>query len=318
MALGGKLGVNLFVLITGYFMVESKIRVRKLVILWAPILLYSVAGTLLFYKINGFKLDVMQLREACFPIIYSKYWFATVYFLLYLFIPFLNILIQNINPMQHFGLITFMFTIWSLIPTMIGEELQYSQLGLFVFLYLTAAYIRKYPNKYFESARLGMVAGIALYLTIIGSVIVLDRYGLANEFPGKDATYFSRENLLPLVLCSIALFCGFKNLKMKYNRIINYIAGSMFGIYLIHDNLFIRYYLWIQLFKNKEFSESPNLWLHAVMAVTCVFIGGLFIDIIRRETLEKLLQRFMNRFFNSKLGRKMRETFLSCFYNGIT
>lgn len=47
-AISGKIGVYLFILITGYFMLYSKISVKKIVKLWLPIFFWSVALSLIF------------------------------------------------------------------------------------------------------------------------------------------------------------------------------------------------------------------------------------------------------------------------------
>lgn len=46
--IGGKLGVNIFVLISGYFMVKSTFRFKKLIRLFAQLLFYSLLIFLLF------------------------------------------------------------------------------------------------------------------------------------------------------------------------------------------------------------------------------------------------------------------------------
>jgi len=49
LSLGGKIGVNIFMLITGYFMVNSKFNFKKLLRLGLQVLFYSVGFMLIFY-----------------------------------------------------------------------------------------------------------------------------------------------------------------------------------------------------------------------------------------------------------------------------
>ena len=93
---GGKIGVFLFVLITGYFMINSRITLKKIVKLWLPIFFWSVILYLIMGKFAGYSFTVKDLIKSIFPIVFAQYWFMTAYFFMYLLIPFLNIIVKNI------------------------------------------------------------------------------------------------------------------------------------------------------------------------------------------------------------------------------
>ncbi|MBT8993670.1 hypothetical protein BTH81_09150 [Lactobacillus delbrueckii subsp. bulgaricus] len=81
LAFGGKVGVYIFVLITGYFMVNSKILVRKIIKLWLPIFFWSVMITLSF-EVATHDFSVWKTIKSVFPILFSQYYSMTVYFFL--------------------------------------------------------------------------------------------------------------------------------------------------------------------------------------------------------------------------------------------
>lgn len=80
---GGKIGVFVFVLITGYFMINSKISLGKVIKLWLPIFFWSIIlfGTLNLFYLHSF--SVNNLIKSIFPILFNQYWFMTVYFFMY-------------------------------------------------------------------------------------------------------------------------------------------------------------------------------------------------------------------------------------------
>jgi hypothetical protein len=152
---------------------------------------------------------------------------------MYLFIPFINSFIRGLTQRDHLKLIGILIIIWSVLPTFTFSEasLEFSNLGWFVTLYLIASYIRLHPNSYFRACKSNILVALLTYGIIILSVVVFDKLGLKKDFFAKNATYFLGMNTLPILICSVTLFLGFKNSKMNNVTLINKIAVSMFGVY---------------------------------------------------------------------------------------
>lgn len=101
-AISGKIGVYLFILITSYFMLYSKISVKKIVKLWLPISFWSVALSLIFGGLITRKLTVSGLAKSILPITFNQYWFMSTYVFMYLLVPLLNKMILAINVNEEF------------------------------------------------------------------------------------------------------------------------------------------------------------------------------------------------------------------------
>ena len=101
----GNFGVNLFVLISGYFLINSKFKFKKLLKLTTEVFFYSVTLYIvcIFLKITTFSIE--EFKKVIFPISYNMYWFATTYIGLYLLSPFINKLLNNISRTEHKNLI---------------------------------------------------------------------------------------------------------------------------------------------------------------------------------------------------------------------
>ena len=96
----GKTGINCFMLITGYFMCKSNITLKKYVKLISEVLFYNIVISLLFlvFGIGSIK-DVLEGLLIVRNVNSGN--FIACFLVFYLFIPFHNILLQNINENQH-------------------------------------------------------------------------------------------------------------------------------------------------------------------------------------------------------------------------
>ena len=285
--LGGKLGVNLFVLISGYFMVRSSVTFRKLLRLWLQILFYSVTISAALFMHNPASFSLKNFVLSFFPVSQSIYWFATTYLILMVFSPLLNRMIFTMEQKTHFFSLLVLFGLTVIIQIAVGQAPGYSLLLWFVFLYLLAAYIRLYPIRYFDTWKNFLIAAAAYCLVFFGQITLglLPKKGFILS---RITDIFSYEsNGLLLFVCSVTLFLAFMRLKPHYNRGVNLLARSMFGVYLIHDSIIVRPVLWKQIFPNNDYVDSPYLIFHALAKTAVVLIACTLIDQARMWLLEK-------------------------------
>lgn len=297
--MGGKVGVDVFVLISAYFTCKNACSLKKMLVFIGQVTFYSMGIFLLF---RFFLAPTAEYRKAAyvmslFPLLWGKYWFATDYLLLMILSPYLNSLIQALEEKQYRVMLFAMTIIWCLLPTMfIAKQeyvinLGYSEFVWFCYLYLLAGYIEKYASRF--SGKAGCyfaITGIAC-LGLIGTVWLLSyvRENFAIERLGEN-TIFARENSLFTLIVAVFAFLGFLSLKPTYIKWINLLGGATFGVYLIHDNEYMRPYLWKNLFHTTEQFEggAGHLVVHAILCVTVIFAIGTLIDIIRKYSVEKL------------------------------
>lgn len=296
----GKMGVCIFVLISGYFLVESKFRWKKVLKLELEVQFYS----LLCFGLTVLGGDVgfswQRLVMSVFPVMNSMYWFVTTYMVLYILAPFINILVHHMNKKQHFSLILFLLVIWSIIPTFLRLDICYSQLGLFLMLYLTAAYVRLYPNETVMKCYGKMRYFFVCYGFIFLTVLFLDFLEYMIPEFSLDMEYFGGQNKITTYLCALSLFLAFLNLEVKRSRWINGIASTTFGVYLLHDNTFISRVLWTEWLDTDALIHSAWLLPHLLVAVGCIFGICVAVDYVRQRVLEKPLFEWIEK---SKLNR---------------
>ena len=305
--MGGKIGVNIFVLISGYFLVNTdKIKISKALKLWGQIFFTSLTIYIVFVILGFIKFECKTFIKTLIPIINETWWFASAYFLLYVFSPFLNIILKNIDRNTYKKMICFMVICWCIIPTFIDKNFQFNSFIWFIVLYCMAGYIKLYSyNWKTTNKRYFIFTGILIILTYL-TVIFLDKMNLMISSKNYNSNYLFAMQRLPIFLISLFLFLGFMKTKIKYSKIINKLATTTFGIYLIHDNSYMRSFLWKDFFKVKNFEESTILIPYSIFVCCIVFVSCAAIDLIRSNTIEKYYMNIVYR-IETKINNKNRK-----------
>lgn len=101
----GKTGINCFVLITGYFMCKSHITARKFVKLLFEVMFYQIVIQAIFIVLGYTPLSIPTIVKMTFPVTAIAQNFTGTYLVFFLCIPFLNILITNLQEQQHIYLL---------------------------------------------------------------------------------------------------------------------------------------------------------------------------------------------------------------------
>lgn len=285
----GKIGINCFLLITGYFMCKSKITVKKFLKLILEVEFYKIMIYLLFTFIGVVPFEIKSFMKAMLPAnsMPISYDFTGSYLLFYLFIPYINKLIDNLDKKEHGRLILLMFFVYSVFGNVPKINVVMNYITLYIYIYLIGAYIRLYPIKWFSDKKVINLITLSLVVLCMCSVICCLYIG---ERTNKQiAFYFVVDsNKILAVLTSISLFLFFKNLNIRYNRFINTIATSIFGVLLIHANSdAMRTFLWKTVLNNVGAYNTNYIYIHAILSVLAVFLICTIIDQIRIKFIEK-------------------------------
>ena len=69
------IAVNCYVLISGYFLIKSQFKVKKILRLWGEVIFYSYTIYILLFSFGLIEFKFMELVKSIFPIISKQYWF---------------------------------------------------------------------------------------------------------------------------------------------------------------------------------------------------------------------------------------------------
>jgi len=299
----GKVGINCFLMITGYFMCTSRITFRKLIKLLGQIYFYRL-GTCLILVLAGYDtISISRIVKLAMPFWGLKNDFIGCFIAFYLTIPFWNILVRNMTKREHELLLLLMLGLYTLLGSIPTFDVTFNYVTWFGVIYLIASYIRLHPHALFEKKSFwGWATLLTVTLSMLSIIILLFLF----VGKGMNIRYFflTDSNKIFAVMVAVSSFLWFKNLTIKYNKIINAFGAGTFGVLLIHANSdAMRQWLWkdfIDVARYYETLETGSLILYSIGVVLAVFAVCNLIDQLRIATLEKWFLRW----YDTKISAK--------------
>ena len=270
-------GVNLFVLISGYYRIILKWR--SIVNYYCLCLFYSAIILITSSAYSTITLvDVIKL----FFISKIDNWFFKSYFILLFVSPILNCAINSLSISQYRFIVGLLLLITCVSGWIFknGNETGYNAYQMFT-MYLIGGYISK--DGFFET--INRESALLLYFVFSVLLFILELffyYVLKTEV--TSLLYYN--NLL-VILSSVSLFCFFKQLKIK-SYTINLVASTVVAA------LFIQIAVSAPLYKafQKEYAANGfSCRLFLVMAVSffAIFLFAFVIEVIRKRAFERII-----------------------------
>ena len=191
--------------------------------------------------------------------------------------------------------------IWCIIPTFTTFNYQGNDLLWFITLYCITGYIKLFGlNPKFHTKHyffLWLVCSLLTYLT----AVIFALLGTKLPIVASHATYFFGQEKITILLVSLSLFMIFSSLEIKHSNVINTIASTTFGIYLIHDNEYIRMFLWRTIFNNAAYADTLFLIPYSILSVGIVFAVCSAVELLRIKVIEKPCIMLINKYADSVL-----------------
>ena len=275
------IAVNLYVMTSGYFLVDLNFKASRIVRTWSVACFYSFVITLLFMALCIVPFNLLPLCKSLFPISFDAYWFVTQYIGLLILSPFLAIMVRNLSYRQYLALLVGgAFICLTIIPDFPFGKRYYVAHGnsvwSFAYLFLIAGFI-KHHLKENPISRIMMT--IILLVLLILSCEVIGGYHQGNVH-----LYWLNYNGLALIL-SVAVFILVRQLKVPDNgfwNILVKVAPYSFGVYLIHDHLLIRDWLW----SNVSLTTYCDQLLYPIIVIglcLVIYMVCTIIDAVRKK-----------------------------------
>lgn len=269
----GKIGVNLFVFISGYFLINSKFSWKKLLKLELQILFYSLGIYAIFVLCGVEKFDAFKLLKCFFPVLFEEYWFMTAYIITYLLSPLLNCAIKKLSA-NTLLIVTLALALIQVPVSTIITVKYLSHVLWFLTIYMIAAYLRLHYD-HFKSNPFWILAALCTYSTITVVMHYTKKYPLFGDYSGICLTL------------AFLIFILFKRVNIGNIKWINVVAQGTLGVYLIHDNLYVRAWIWNDFLNCPMHGESNLYPLFALLAVAAVFLTCTAVDLARKYLLEQ-------------------------------
>lgn len=302
---GGEVGVALFFMITGYFCILSdKIKIQKVVF---QVFFYAWFSLILYFSFRFFYNDYTvllpweQAKKSIigyflFPLRSSSFWFATAYILLRLFQPVLNCFLNKLNKKGYILFLCLMFM------ALLQSQMFIIVLGYTkaLFFYSLGGFIRKYI-KISEKYKVGGRGWYLLCFCVLWLLYAIIKFSIQNmNFKGLMKVFISLFNtLFPsciiVTACSCSIFLFFMKNSLNASKKLNTVAATTFGIYLIHDSVFLRPLLWCKIVKVHDLYLQQLFPLYAITWCFGIFVLCSLIDLFRLKFIEPCVLKITNR-----------------------
>lgn len=300
--------INLYILISGYFLVESRFSSYRIVKLELQVLFYALGITLLFWLTGWAKEREMKyMVYSCTPILSDFYWFPTMYVGMILLSPLLNRVAKSLTKRQFECTLVLLFVMFSVWTTVFfytsGMNIAGGAAELwFLVVYMFGAYFRLHykpdnkPGKWI------------LWSIVISALIPISRFvieallstPLGNFSFLEDLMWgyslFYQYNSILACLAAGCIFVAFLNMPHLgegiFAPLIRRLGVCAFGAYLIHDHYYIREWLWERLMAY-NWLYKWYLSFAIIGTVLAIFLVCSAIDAIRMlvfDLIEKKLK----------------------------
>ena len=259
-------GVNLFVLISGYFLIK---------LTWKSF--FNLMWMIAFYKLFHLSADtfILGVSHPWYEWVLKPLsgpmsgggWFVDVYVLLMLISPMVNKLLQTISRKEY------VFSLLILLVLDVG----------YGFLL----------NKHFDSYGYSLMHfivmyfigyGIGRYLHIPSGKIVFFLLGslaltcMVSLLPVSVLYKLEGYNNPLVMFSSCCIFLLFANMKLAYNKMINFVAASMLPVYLIHEGGNVGATLYKMIGEWWISFSTPTFFMHILLFVIVLFSFAILID----------------------------------------
>lgn len=295
LCMSGKTGINCFLMITGYYMCTRDISIRKFIKLILEVVFYNTLVYSVFIVFGRVPFSPLELiRKMFFPIWGIGRNFTSCFLLFYLFIPFLNVLVNSLSKRQHQMLLCLLLLFYVFAGIVPSFHISFSYVAWFSIVYLISSYIRLYPCTLFDNKGLFRNLTLALFAMALASCVFCTAMGKYPFHFVFDANKFFAVSI------AVSMFLWFKNVEIKQSRIINNIAASTFGVLLIHDNsVDMEQWLWYDLFGCTDYYGLPFLQFAAksIAVILLVYFGCVVADMLRIYFLEKPFFKWFDKKF---------------------
>lgn len=283
--------VNVYMLISGYFLSTSSFKLSRLLKLWLQVWMYSVVvGLVAAFTgiLPAEECDIHYYLTLLFPISMSHYWFMTAYVFLYVLLPILCMAVRKMTKAQMQVTLAGMLTVFCLFKSVLPFRLEADGQGYdciwYVCVFLTAAYIKKFGLPFLEKKRNSIILYVAGCLGILAETLCLRQVYLRTGSMGLIMKIGTEYNHIFVFLASVGLFMTFLSIQVSdgMGKWINRIAPYTLGVYLLHENMGVRY-AWQNLFGAHCIYATYGLLWYTLTAVVGVFVAGVLVEWLRSK-----------------------------------
>lgn len=298
-----RMSVDVFILITGYFLVTSEFNLKKVFNrgkkVYLSMIFYSLLLAAVFFIADPSLINVPRIFKAFMPFFSRQWYFLSIYLIILLLSPFLNIMLQRLDKKQYLiftGIIFMVMSVWSTLACVdelkkvfviskIVDPYMGKSLGGLLLIYFIGGYLRRFTKEHNKPQ--------FKYLLAFFSFCAVD-FLLHYFVPQYGSNVFGMFNN-PLVIGeAVTIFLFFRDIHF-YSPVINTIAGTTLGIYAVHENQYVRDFIWQFKYSGKGAFMGFNFPISFLVGIgycAVIFIACCIIDLLRQRIFDGISYLF--------------------------
>ncbi len=290
------IGNTLFFMLAVYF--AKKPKITKALFIQRKTSFYSFLITLIVFVIGvNSEIGIGYTIKSLFPIIFNRYWFVSVYIVLYILSFVLIPGFESLDKPQFLLVIALL-----LINNTCVMDASYTLLeGLLA--YAVGYYIKKFkPYQNIKKFFIALIYVVAMVF-YVAERFAMRHFGLEHTKLDEGLRYVF------LLISAIAMFMFFAKIKVKA-KFFSKISGNVLSVYLISvcpavANILYTEWLFVSKFCFEIWFVGYYIAVNVAIFAVCVLIDKLVTILNNKEVT--LLEKFYKKFFVKNKEEKMEE-----------
>ena len=292
---GALLGVNLFLLVGCWFMVDARFRWERPLRLYATVVSYTVPLTVIALACGAHP-SVKDVLRGFLPFSGRALWFASAYISLMALTPWLSRAL-NLPKRSLVGLVALLTVLVCGVSTLPDPQTAYLCNCLwFVYVYLFVGCLKRH---FFRPC--GRMAGLAMlacaavaYSAMSFAVCRGGQFGAPGMAAARLASQYLHDcKTFPNFLVALLVFLPVVSAKSRSVPLVNWVAKPAFAVYVIHQTPAFFPFLWKDVCRVGSWVNSPYFAIFAVATVLGVYAAGCILEPLRAAVVTALVNRLV-------------------------
>jgi len=284
-------GVNCFLLITGYF--GLRFKWKRLLNIYFILVFYSLVYVLIEYGLTGEFFGPKYYLQQIFSLkyIFSRWWFMECYVLFFLIAPLIKT--EGWSRLQYQKILVLLTIVNIALAYWLKRYSNGFTVAQFLYLYVVGGYIRRFVDVSAGSASLCVLRRWGAFGLYLGTGLLFGFFSLLRHYmiiPHWNAESYNNPLL---VLSALGLFLFMLTFNFQ-SRIVNWLASSSLAIYLVqHMDMMRCLVRWSEQWIDPT-RQLPDFFVFLLIFCLAYMLSALLIDQVRKLVFKLLGALFGN------------------------
>lgn len=287
-----RISCTVFVMIGAYFLVDSKFKSERIFRLAFAVIFYDLILTFGMHMFVGIPPRIFV--EVFFPVTSQHLWFVSAYIVLLCLSPLLNFLINNFTKQGYITILICYGLLLFVGPTILANcGFWRPEIFTLVYAYFFAGYLKRYQIECLNHPYNALLLAISFPAIRLLFFLFWDNnhsIPFGQYIAHYLETYRMMLPMLPNFVSAVGVFCLFRLFKIKQSKIINSIAATVLGVYIIHQVPVFYTTLWNGIFNAKAYAGGGLQVVYTLFMIVCTFSATSIVEYLRQRFVSPLLE----------------------------